>query len=57
MESSRSSLTPKLSTIYICAECYHNNEICPKEPIRCKECGYRVMFKKRIRKLIVLDAR
>ncbi|XP_076397401.1 DNA-directed RNA polymerases I, II, and III subunit rpabc4-like isoform X2 [Megachile rotundata] len=52
MESSRSSLTPKLSTIYICAECYHNNEICPKEPIRCKECGYRVMFKKRIRKPI-----
>uniref|UniRef100_A0A834VCG6 DNA-directed RNA polymerases I, II, and III subunit RPABC4 n=1 Tax=Sarcoptes scabiei TaxID=52283 RepID=A0A834VCG6_SARSC len=43
--------------IYICAECSKDNEIKPKDPIRCRECGYRIMYKKRTRRLIVFDAR
>lgn len=35
---------------YICAECGSENEIKPKEPIRCKECGYRIMYKKRTKR-------
>jgi len=28
-------------------ECHHENEIRPRDPIRCRECGYRIMYKKR----------
>ncbi|KAI1726125.1 DNA directed RNA polymerase, 7 kDa subunit domain-containing protein [Ditylenchus destructor] len=43
--------------IYICGECHNENEIRPKDPIRCRECGYRILYKKRSRKLMVYDAR
>uniref|UniRef100_A0A914BVT1 Uncharacterized protein n=1 Tax=Acrobeloides nanus TaxID=290746 RepID=A0A914BVT1_9BILA len=38
--------------IYICGECHSENEIRPKDPIRCRECGYRILYKKRCRKLM-----
>ena len=28
-------------------ECGIENEIRPKDPIRCSECGFRIMYKKR----------
>ncbi|KAH9393562.1 DNA-directed RNA polymerases I, II, and III subunit RPABC4 [Tyrophagus putrescentiae] len=43
--------------VYICAECHADNEIKLKDPIRCRECGYRIMYKKRTKRLIVFDAR
>ncbi|CAL1541977.1 unnamed protein product [Lymnaea stagnalis] len=43
--------------IYICGECHAENEIKARDPIRCRECGYRIMYKKRTRRLIVFDAR
>lgn len=50
--------TPKVSgMLYICGECHSENEIRPKDPIRCRECGYRILYKKRCRKLMVYDAR
>ncbi|CAB0029370.1 unnamed protein product [Trichogramma brassicae] len=51
-----SSNTPK-SMVYICGECHHDNEIKSKDPIRCRECGYRIMYKKRTKRLVVFDAR
>lgn len=45
------------SMIYICGECQAENEIRPKDAIRCRECGYRILYKKRCRKLMVYDAR
>lgn len=41
---------PAAAMTYICAECGSENEIKPKEPIRCKECGYRIMYKKRTKR-------
>src|SRR5690554_2551091 len=41
---------PTAAMAYICAECGSENEIKPKEPIRCKECGYRIMYKKRTKR-------
>ncbi|XP_054266062.1 uncharacterized protein LOC128988624 isoform X1 [Macrosteles quadrilineatus] len=38
-------------------ECHHENEIRPRDPIRCRECGYRIMYKKRTKRLVVFDAR
>ena len=47
----------KTPMIYICGECHSENEIRPRDAIRCRECGYRIMYKKRTRRLIVFDAR
>ncbi|XP_072805646.1 DNA-directed RNA polymerases I, II, and III subunit RPABC4 isoform X1 [Vicugna pacos] len=43
--------------IYICGECHTENEIKSRDPIRCRECGYRIMYKKRTKRLVVFDAR
>ncbi|GAA5879914.1 hypothetical protein JCM16303_004397 [Sporobolomyces ruberrimus] len=37
---------------YSCADCAANNEIKAREPIRCRECGCRVMYKKRIKRMV-----
>ncbi|KJH47721.1 hypothetical protein DICVIV_06188 [Dictyocaulus viviparus] len=31
-------------------KCHYENEIRPKDAIRCRECGYRILYKKRSRK-------
>lgn len=43
--------------IYICGECHTENEMKSRDPIRCRECGYRIMYKKRTKRLVVFDAR
>ncbi|KAI8354961.1 DNA directed RNA polymerase [Mortierella sp. GBAus27b] len=48
---------PPTAMSYICAECGSENEIKPKEPIRCKECGYRIMYKRRTRRMVQFEAR
>ncbi|VDD88969.1 unnamed protein product [Enterobius vermicularis] len=45
-----SSTTKASGMLYICGECHSENEIRPKDPIRCRECGYRILYKKRCRK-------
>ncbi|KAL7074170.1 hypothetical protein ACQ4LE_006672 [Meloidogyne hapla] len=45
------------AVVYICGDCHRENEIRPKDPIRCRECGYRILYKKRTRKMMVYDAR
>ncbi|KAK0564807.1 DNA-directed RNA polymerase core subunit rpc10 [Tilletia horrida] len=39
---------------YICAA---TNEIKPREPIRCKDCGHRIMYKKRTKQMLHFLAR
>uniref|UniRef100_A0A674CDU9 DNA-directed RNA polymerases I, II, and III subunit RPABC4 n=1 Tax=Salmo trutta TaxID=8032 RepID=A0A674CDU9_SALTR len=41
--------------IYICGECHTENEIKARDPIRCRECGYRIMYKKRTKRCILLN--
>ena len=48
---------PRQPMIYICGECHMENEIRQRDAIRCRECGYRIMYKKRTKRLIVFDAR
>ncbi|XP_018046535.1 PREDICTED: DNA-directed RNA polymerases I, II, and III subunit RPABC4-like isoform X1 [Atta colombica] len=50
MESGKSESTPKQAMVYICGECHHDNEIRAKDAIRCRECGYRIMYKKRTKR-------
>ncbi|XP_068904992.1 DNA-directed RNA polymerases I, II, and III subunit RPABC4 [Tenebrio molitor] len=55
--SKDSSGATKAPMVYICGECHNENEIRPRDPIRCRECGYRIMYKKRTKRLVVFDAR
>ena len=32
-------------TQYVCGDCGELNDIKPKDPIRCRNCGYRIMYK------------
>ncbi|XP_037066346.1 DNA-directed RNA polymerases I, II, and III subunit RPABC4-like [Peromyscus leucopus] len=43
--------------IYICGECHTENEIKSRNPVRYRECGYRILCKKRTKILVVFDAR
>ncbi|KZV71203.1 hypothetical protein PENSPDRAFT_684773 [Peniophora sp. CONT] len=42
---------------YLCADCGAENEIKAREPIRCKECGHRIMYKKRTKRMVQFEAR
>jgi DNA-directed RNA polymerase I, II, and III subunit RPABC4 len=57
MDNEGEAAAIKTPMINICAECHSENEIRPKDAIRCRECGYRIMYKKRTKRLIVFDAR
>lgn len=37
-------------------ECHTENEIKARDPIRCRECGYRIMYKKRTKRCILLNS-
>ncbi|KAF9265091.1 hypothetical protein L218DRAFT_861676 [Marasmius fiardii PR-910] len=41
---------PRQEMEYLCADCGARNEIKPREPIRCRECGHRIMYKKRTKR-------
>ncbi|KAK2559817.1 DNA-directed RNA polymerases I [Acropora cervicornis] len=45
----------KQAMIYICGECHTENEIKSRDPIRCRECGCRIMYKKRTKRSILLS--
>ncbi|TDL29284.1 hypothetical protein BD410DRAFT_779647 [Rickenella mellea] len=48
---------PRQDTEYICADCYAKNEIKSREPIRCRECGHRIVYKKRTKRMVQFEAR
>lgn len=49
--------TRKQGLEYFCADCQEEIQIKPKDHIRCRACGYRILYKKRTKRLIVFDAR
>jgi len=46
-----------LSIVYVCGECHDDNEMKSGDAVRCRSCGYRILYKKRTSRLIVFDAR
>ncbi|EFP75962.1 DNA-directed RNA polymerase core subunit rpc10 [Puccinia graminis f. sp. tritici] len=48
---------PSAPITYLCADCGKDNSIKPREPIRCQECGCRIMYKKRIKRMVQFEAR
>ncbi|CAO1400738.1 unnamed protein product [Diamesa hyperborea] len=54
--TSKDSAT-KTAMVYVCSECHRENEMKARDAIRCRECGHRIMYKKRTKRLVVFDAR
>ncbi|XP_037675139.1 DNA-directed RNA polymerases I, II, and III subunit RPABC4-like [Choloepus didactylus] len=54
----RHMLPPKQQPmICICGERHTENETKSRDPIRRRECGFRIMYKKRTKRLVVFDTR
>ncbi|EJD01039.1 uncharacterized protein FOMMEDRAFT_141778, partial [Fomitiporia mediterranea MF3/22] len=51
------SYAPREPIEYLCADCGSPNEIKSREPIRCRECGHRIMYKKRTKRMVQFEAR
>jgi DNA-directed RNA polymerases I, II, and III subunit RPABC4 len=45
------------TSVYLCGDCGFENELKPKDVIRCRECGYRILYKKRTSRVIQFEAR
>ena len=43
--------------IYICGACHKENSIGVKDVIRCADCGYRILTKKRTKRYVVFDCK
>jgi DNA-directed RNA polymerase I, II, and III subunit RPABC4 len=41
--------------LYVCAGCSKEVKLQPKDSVNCKECGFKIMFKKRQRKAQIYD--
>ncbi|KAJ2781895.1 DNA-directed RNA polymerase core subunit rpc10 [Coemansia javaensis] len=49
---------PKMrATSYDCMKCGKSNEIKIREPIRCFDCGYRILVKQRTKRMVQFEAR
>jgi DNA-directed RNA polymerase I, II, and III subunit RPABC4 len=48
---------PSRPMVYVCGSCHKENEIKPKDPIRCIDCDHRILYKKRTKRIVVFDAR
>jgi len=47
----------KTTSTLICGSCGAVNQLELSEPVRCRQCGHRVMLKKRMRRCLVFLAR
>ncbi|GMH25627.1 hypothetical protein Nepgr_027470 [Nepenthes gracilis] len=42
---------------YICGDCGQENTLKSGDVIQCRECGYRILYKKRTRRIVQYEAR
>ncbi|KAL8854626.1 MAG: hypothetical protein Q9221_000661 [Calogaya cf. arnoldii] len=50
-------LAPGLTTQYICGDCNQKVLLKQGDPIRCKECGHRILYKERTKRMVQFEAR
>ncbi|KAI0522689.1 hypothetical protein KFK09_005074 [Dendrobium nobile] len=43
--------------IYICGDCRKEIPVKPGDAVQCRECGYRILYKKRTSRIIQYEAR
>ncbi|WEW60708.1 DNA-directed RNA polymerase core subunit rpc10 [Emydomyces testavorans] len=46
-----------LSVIYVCGDCSARVQMKRGDQIRCKECGHRVLYKERTKRMVQFQAR
>ncbi|XLS86329.1 hypothetical protein HN51_036495, partial [Arachis hypogaea] len=52
-----SSMDPQAEPVsYICRDCGMENTLKPGDVIQCRECGYRILYKKRTRRIVQYEA-
>ncbi|XP_024363835.1 DNA-directed RNA polymerases II, IV and V subunit 12 isoform X4 [Physcomitrium patens] len=56
MDGSMSAPPPEPVT-YLCGDCGADNTLKPGDVIQCRECGYRILYKKRTRRIVQFEAR
>ncbi|XP_054303316.1 DNA-directed RNA polymerases I, II, and III subunit RPABC4-like [Pongo pygmaeus] len=48
MDTQKDIQTPKQQPMaYNCRECHTENDMKSRDPVKCGECGYRIIYKKR----------
>ncbi|PWN22992.1 hypothetical protein BCV69DRAFT_104238 [Microstroma glucosiphilum] len=57
IRSLNQTLTPFCLLRIPTPDCAALNEVRPREPIRCKECGHRVLYKQRTKRMLHFEAR
>ncbi|CAF0744966.1 unnamed protein product [Adineta ricciae] len=57
MPSTTNSALQTKTMVYVCGECHKDNELRSTDVIRCTDCGYRILYKKRTKRSTVYDAR
>lgn len=45
------------ATTYSCGDCGADNTLRPGDVIQCRECGYRILYKKRTKRIVQFEAR
>ncbi|XP_020974716.1 DNA-directed RNA polymerases II, IV and V subunit 12 [Arachis ipaensis] len=56
-EKPSSSMDPQAEPVsYICRDCGMENTLKPGDVIQCRECGYRILYKKRTRRIVQYEA-
>jgi DNA-directed RNA polymerase I, II, and III subunit RPABC4 len=48
---------PPTAVTYICGDCGLENPLKAGDVIRCRECGYRILYKKRTKNIVQYEAR
>ncbi|KAL3691046.1 hypothetical protein R1sor_004697 [Riccia sorocarpa] len=48
---------PPEPVTYLCGDCGADNTLKPGDVIQCRECGYRILYKKRTRRIVQFEAR
>jgi DNA-directed RNA polymerase I, II, and III subunit RPABC4 len=49
--------TVQAPVAYICGDCGAETTIKAGDVIRCRECGYRILYKKRTKRIVQYEAR
>jgi DNA-directed RNA polymerase I, II, and III subunit RPABC4 len=52
-----STATHNAAVQYICGDCGADTNIKQGDVIRCRECGYRILYKKRTNRVVQYEAR
>lgn len=55
--ASGTSQTRTATLKYICAECSAKLSLSRTDPVRCKECGHRILLKTRTKRMVQFEAR